>query len=121
MEVVETVITIAEIADLLNGIFDKDGDGQIIPQELTDILKSFNNGETGDNDIEMLLSDIKTSLVSDDNIAYMENVSLRLDTIDERLNSEFIALNDCMGLIATCFLSFFAFKVITWFYNLLSR
>lgn len=121
MEVVETVITISEIADLLCKIFDSDGDGQVIPQELTDVLKSFGNGETGDNDIEALLTDIKTSLVSDDNTAYMENISQRLDTIDERLNAEFIALNDCIGLIATCFLSFFAFKIITWFYNLLSR
>lgn len=56
MEVVETVITIAEIADLLSSIFDGDGDGQVIPQELTDVLKSFNNGETGDNDIEALLT-----------------------------------------------------------------
>ena len=121
MEVVETVITITEIADLLKSIFDSDGDGEIISQDLIDVIDSFGNGEAGDNDIELLLTDIKTSLVSDDNTAYMETVSQRLDTIDERLNAEFIALNDCIGLIATCFLSFFAFKVITWFYNLLSR
>lgn len=121
MEVVGTVITIAEIADLLKSIFDNDGDGQIIPSEITDLLETFSDGEHGNNDIESLLTDIKTSLTADDNTAYMEMVSNRLDVIDERLNAEFIALNDCLGLIATCFLSFFAFKVITWFYNLLSR
>lgn len=121
MEVVETVITITEIADLLNKIFDSDGDGQIIPPELAEVLNSFDNGEIGDNDIEVLLDDIRTSLVTDDSSSYMEIVSQRLDIIDERLDAEFLAVNECFGLIATSLLSFFSFKVITWFYNLVSR
>lgn len=116
-EVLEAVTAVKEVVDVING----NTDGELIPQEVTDVLKSFGDSEQGNNDIEILLTDIKKSLITSDESAYMEMVSNRLDVIDERLNAEFIALNDCLGLIATCFLSFFAFKVITWFYNLLSR
>lgn len=105
MEVVETAITISEIANLLKSIFDSDGDGELIPQEISDLLDTFSDGEQGNNDIETLLVDVNNNL----------------EIIDQRLNAEFMAINDCLGLIATCFLTFFSFKLITWLYNLLSR
>lgn len=120
MEVVETVITIAEIADLLNGIFDKDGDGQIIPQELTDILKSFNNGETGDNDIEMLLADIKSSLTYNEDYTALEEISSRLELIDTRLDTEFIVINEGLGFISACFITFLGWKFFSWLMRLVS-
>ena len=107
MEFVETAITANDIVNAIKQAFGKDGDGSIdiLPQEVTDLLESLSDGEQGNNDIETLLVDVNNNL----------------QVIDQRLNAEFMAINDCLGLIATCFLTFFSFKVITWLYNLLSR
>ncbi len=118
------VITALEIAEVLYEVFDSDGDGQVIPQEAIDVLESFGNSEAGDNDVEALLTDIKNSLVTtytDGEETVTMTVGQRLNIIDERLNAEFITVNDCLGLITTCLLSFFSFKILTWFYNILSR
>lgn len=120
MEVVETVITIAEIADLLSSVFDSDGDGQIIPQEFTDILKSFDNGEIGDNDIEALLTDIKASLTYNEDYTALEEISSRLELIDTRLDTEFIVINEGLGLISACFITSLGWKFFSWLMRLVS-
>lgn len=123
VEIWEAVQTVKDIVDIINE--NTSSGSEAIPQEVVEVLQSFGDGERGNNDIEVLLSDIKSSLISDyvvsDDETYELTISQRLDIIDKRLDSEFITLNDCFGLIATCFLSFFAFKILTWLYDSISR
>ena len=118
IEVYQAIMAVKEVVDIINENTD---DTEVIPQEVIDVLQTFGDSEQGNNDVEALLSDIKTALVSEDDVSYMAYTAERLDIIDQRLNSEFIAVNDCLGLIATCFISFFAFKILTWLYNSISR
>jgi len=122
-EVYEAVQAVKQVVDIIND----NTEGQLIPQEVTEVLKTFGDGSEvsePNNDIEVLLTDIKNCLMTTYTDG-METVTMtaaqRLDIIDDRLNSEFITVNDCLGLMATCMLTFFAFKVVTWFYNLLSN
>lgn len=120
MEVVETVITIAELAELLKNIFDSDGDGEIISQELIDVIDSFGNGEAGDNDIETLLVDIKSSLTYDEDYTALQEISSRLELIDTRLDTEFTVINEGLGLISACFITFLGWKFFAWLMRLFS-
>lgn len=81
------------MAELLSNIFDNDGDGQLIPQDMADLLKSFGNGETGDNDIESLLSNIKASLTYNEDYTALQEISSQLELIDTRLDTEFTVIN----------------------------
>ncbi len=120
MEVVETVITITEIADLLNKIFDSDGDGQIIPPELAEVLNSFDNGEVGDNDIEILLDDIKSSLTYNEDYTALQEISSRLELIDTRLDTEFIVINNGLGLIIASLIAILSWKFFSWLMRIVS-
>ncbi len=123
IEIYEAVQAVKQVVDVI----DDNTNGQLIPQEVTDVLKTFGDGSEisePNNDIEVLLTDIKNCLMTtytDGTETVTMTAAQRLDIIDDRLNSEFITVNDCLGLMATCMLTFFAFKVITWFYNLLSN
>ena len=120
MEVVETVITITEIADLLSKIFDSDGDGQIIPPELVEVLNSFDNGEVGDNDIEILLDDIKSSLTYNEDYTALQEISSRLELIDTRLDTEFIVINNGLGLIIASLIAILSWKFFSWLMRIVS-
>ncbi len=120
MEVVETVITITEIADLLSKIFDSDGDGQIIPPELAEVLNSFDNGEVGDNDIEILLDDIKSSLTYNEDYTALQEISSRLELIDTRLDTEFIVINNGLGLIIASLIAILSWKFFSWLMRIVS-
>lgn len=120
MEVVETVITITEIADLLSKIFDSDGDGQIIPPELAEVLNSFDNGEVGDNDIEILLDDIKSSLTYNEDYTALQEISSRLELIDTRLDTEFTVINNGLGLIIASLISILSWKFFSWLMRIVS-
>lgn len=120
MEVVETVITITEIADLLSKIFDSDGDGQIIPPELAEVLNSFDNGEVGDNDIEILLDDIKSSLTYNEDYTALQEISSRLELIDTRLDTEFIVINNGLGLIIASLIVILSWKFFSWLMRIVS-
>lgn len=120
MEVVETVITISEIADLLSSIFDNDGDGQVIPPELVDVLDSFNNGETGDNDIEALLSDIKASLTYNEDYTALQEISSRLELIDKRIDEEAKTLNTSLSFVCAGIVTIVGWKFFSWLLRLVS-
>ena len=120
MEVIETVITITEIADLLKSIFDSDGDGEVISQELIDVIDSFGNGEAGDNDIETLLVDIKSSLTYNEDYTALQEISSRLELMDTRLDTEFTVLNSSIGFIATGIITIFVWKFFSWIARLAS-
>lgn len=120
MEVVETVITITEIADLLSKIFDSDGDGQIIPPEFAEVLNSFDNGEVGDNDIEILLDDIKSSLTYNEDYTALQEISSRLELIDTRLDTEFIVINNGLGLIIASLIAILSWKFFSWLMRIVS-
>lgn len=114
---VETIFTLAE---LIQALSQSVKNGEMLPQEMIDFLDTLNNGEMGDNDIENLLVEIKNSLVTANDTETI-TISHRLDVIDARLDREFLSLNNCLSMIMTCAFSFFVFKIITWFYNILSR
>lgn len=60
---------------------------------MADLLKSFGNGETGDNDIESLLSNIKASLTYNEDYTALQEISSQLELIDTRLDTEFTVIN----------------------------
>lgn len=120
METVETVITIAEIAELLGSLFDSDGDGQVIPQKAVDVLESFGNSEAGDNDIEILLNDIKASLMYDEKNTALYEISSRLEVIDTRLDKEFEVINRCLGVVIVGLVTIVSWKFFAWIMRLFS-
>lgn len=136
-EIVETVITITEIADLLKSIFDSDGDGELIPQEIKDLLESFSDGELGGNDIEdfletfsdgefesndveVLLSEIKNSLMYDEKYTALSEISSRLELIDTRLDKEFEVINLGFSFIITSIVALLSWKFFGWIIRLVS-
>lgn len=116
----ETVITIAEIAELLNNLFDSDGDGQIIPQEAVDVLESFGNSKAGDNDIEILLNDIKTSLMYDEENTALYEISSRLEVIDTRLDKGFEMISGAFSIVSTALVTLLCWKFFGWLMRLVS-
>lgn len=120
MEVIEVVVSSVEFAVALREVFDSDGDGEIISQELIDVIDSFGNGEAGDNDIETLLVDIKSSLTYNEDYTALQEISSRLKLIDTRLDTEFAVINDCLGFIATGIITIFVWKFFSWISRLAS-
>ena len=118
IEILEILTTIKGVVDLIP--IDEDST-EVIPSELIDMFETLNDGEVGNNDIEVLLSDIRTSLVSEEQQPYLAEVQQRLDIVDQRLNSEFIALNDCLGFMATTLICFVSFKFFNWLFDVVSK
>ncbi len=120
MEGVETVLTAVEIATEIYNAFDKDGDGQIIPKEVIDVLVTLGNGQAGDNDVEALLTDIKASLMYDEENTALYEISSRLEVIDTRLDKEFQAINKGLGIIIVGLITIVVWKFFAWIMRLVS-
>ncbi len=120
MEGAETILTAFDIATEIYKAFDKDGDGQIIPEEAIDVLVTLGNGQAGDNDIEILLNDIKTSLMYDEKNTALYEISSRLEVIDTRLDKEFEVLNRCFGVVIVGLITIVSWKFFGWIMRLVS-
>ena len=81
----ETALQIIEAINAIKGLFDKNSDGsfdgELLPQEVTDLLVSLSDGEQGNNDIETLLVEIKDTLMYDDEYTALSEISSRLPTL----------------------------------------
>lgn len=86
---------------------------------LLEVLETFTDGETN-NDLELQLADIKNSLMYNEDVTALSEISQRLEVIDTRLDREFIALNDCFSFIGTTLLLFVCFKFLNWLVNAFS-
>lgn len=115
-----TVLTAIEIATEIFNKFDSDGDGQVIPQEAVDVLESFGNSEAGDNDIEILLNDIKTSLMYDENNTAFYEISSRLEVIDTRLDKGFEMISGAFSIVSTALVTLLCWKFFGWIMRLVS-
>lgn len=120
----ETALQIIEAINAIKGLFDKNSDGsfdgELLPQEVTDLLVSLSDGEQGNNDIETLLVEIKDSLMYDDEYTALSEISSRLEVIDTRLDKEFEVINDGLGLILTALIAILAWKFFSWIMRLFS-
>ncbi len=116
IEVYEAVQAVKEVVDIIND----NTDGQLIPQEVTDVLKTFGNSQTGDNDIEILLNDIKSSLMYDEKNTALYEISSRLEVIDTRLDKEFEVLNHCFGVVIVGLITIVSWKFFGWIMRLVS-
>lgn len=116
IEVYEAVQAVKEVVDIIND----NTDGQLIPQEVTDVLKTFGNNQTGDNDIEILLNDIKSSLMYDEKNTALYEISSRLEVIDTRLDKEFEVINRCFGVVIVGLITIVSWKFFGWIMRLVS-
>lgn len=122
MEEIQTVLTIIDIVNAITKAFDSDGDGEIevLPQELVDILTTFSDGEQGNNDVENILVEIKDSLMYNEEYTALSEISARMEVIDTRLDKEFDTINYGLGLITTALITLLSWKFFGWLIRLVS-
>lgn len=124
MEEVGTVLEVIQVLNLIKSLFDKnndgDFDGELIPQEVTDVLKTLGDGEQGNNDVENILIEIKNSLMYNEEYTALSEISSRLELIDTRLDTEFDVINDGMGLIIVSLITILSWKFFGWLVRLVS-
>ncbi len=116
IEVFEAVTAVKEVVDVISG----NTDGELIPQEVIDVLKSFGDSEQGNNDIEILLTDIKDSLMYNEDYTALQEISSRLELIDTRLDTEFIVINNGLGLIIASLIAILSWKFFSWLMRIVS-
>lgn len=93
----ETAVTIVEVYQILTQIQELLSDDTELPAEVVDVLKTFGDGENGNNDIEKTLVDIRDSLMYDEENTAIYELSSRLEVIDTRLDREFECINFGLG------------------------
>ncbi|MBE6846167.1 MAG: hypothetical protein E7508_10810 [Ruminococcus sp.] len=106
-DVLTAIETVQEVVDVIN---ENTNDG--LPAEFTD-------GEAN-TDLEVYLSDISNALMYDEENTALYEISSRLEVIDTRLDTEFLVLNECFGLISTVLLTFLSIKFFEWVSNTFS-
>lgn len=120
----EMFFQIIEAINAIKGLFDKNSDGnfdgELLPQEVTDLFASLSDGEQGNNDIENILVEIKDSLMYDENYTALSEISSRLELIDTRLDTEFEVINNGMGLIIVSLITILSWKFFGWLFRLVS-
>lgn len=121
---VTTALEIIEAINAIKGLFDKNSDGsfdgELLPQEVTDLLVSLSDGEQGNNDIETLLVEIKDTLMYDDEYTALSEISSRLELIDTRLDKEFEVINLGFSFIITSIVALLSWKFFGWIIRLVS-
>lgn len=115
----EEVVTILEVYNLCNEIKDFVSDDVDLPTEVIEVLKTFGDGENGNNDIEKTLVDIRDSLMYDEENTAIYELSSRLEVIDTRLDREFECINFGLGLISSTLLVMVAWRFLSWLYRIL--
>lgn len=122
MEEVTTVITVIDFVNAIKQAFGSspDDDIEVLPQEVIDLLSSLSDGEQGNNDIEALLTDIKSSLTYNEDYTALQEISARMEVIDTRLDNEFKELNSSLGFISTGIITIFVWKFFSWISRLAS-
>lgn len=117
LEIWELLQTIKTVVDVID---ENTQDTEVIPQEVVDVLQSFGDSEQGNNDIEALLSDIKSSLMYDEDNTALYELSSRLEVIDTRLDLEFEVLNFGISVIGSVLLATVSIKFLSWIYRFIS-
>ncbi len=116
VEVYQAIQTVKEVLDVVN---DNTDDG-FFPVEVADVLMTLSDGESGNNDVEILLQDIKESLMYDEENTALYEISSRLELIDTRINTEFQLANSFFGFVASALLAILSCKFFSWVANLCS-
>lgn len=119
-EQVEEVVTILEVYNLCNEIKEFVSDDVDLPVDVIEVLKTFGDGENGNNDIEKTLVDIRDSLMYDNENTSLSEISSRLEVIDTRLDLEFECLNYGIGVIGSVLLAYTSMKFLSWIYRFLA-
>jgi len=103
-EVMQAIQAVQEVVDVINDNTDE----LFLPPETIDVLdKMDDNSDEPNTDIEVLLTQIRDSLVTDYEVisesgetSYLSlTVSERLDIIDRRLDTEFVTLNNAFSVL----------------------
>lgn len=115
----EEVVTILEVYNLCTDIVGYVSDDVDLPSEVIDILMTFGDGESGNNDIENTLVEIRDSLMYDEENTAIYELSSRLEVIDTRLDREFECINFGLGLISSTLLAMASWRFLSWLYRIL--
>ncbi len=96
-EVYEALQALDGVVDIINENTD---DTEVLSRELVDVLNTFSDGEEGSNDVELILQDIRNSLVVYDEDGNIKTTAIeQLQIIDNRLDTEFIVINNAFSLL----------------------
>lgn len=124
METVVEVVEILQVVKYIKDLFDKNGDGDfdgdLLPQEVTDVLKTLGDGEQGNNDVENILIEIKNSLMYNEEYTALSEISSRLELIDTRIDREFEVINTSFSFVITSIVALFSWKFFGWLMRLFS-
>lgn len=112
----ETAITIAEVYDLVSNVYDivsSEVDNQVV----VDFVKTLTDSEKGNNDLELILTDIRDSLQYNEDYTALQEISSRMELIDTRLDLEFECLNFGIGVIGSVLLAYASMKFLSWIFR----
>lgn len=89
-----------------------------MPVDVVEILKTFGDGEEGNNDIEQTLVEIKNSLQYDEQYTALEEISSRLEVIDKRLDYGVRNLTNGLCMIVAVLYAYVSWRFLQWIYNI---
>lgn len=114
----EEVVTLLEVYNAVNEVKELVGS----ETDLSTILDIIDNSIDGEinTDEERLLSEIRDSLMYDENATALSEISSRLELIDARLDTEFQVLNYGIGVIGSVLLAFTSMKFLSWIFRFIT-
>lgn len=114
----EEVVTLVEVFNICTSILDFVEDDVDLPVDVVEILKTFGDGEEGNNDIEQTLVEIKNSLQYDEQYTALEEISSRLEVIDTRLDYGFTSISLGLSAIISAIYAYATWRFLQWIYNI---
>ena len=112
----ETAVTVAEVYQLVSSVYDIVAD-KADEQVMIDFVTSLSDGEKGNNDLELILTDIRDSLQYNEDYTALQELSSRMELIDTRLDLEFECLNFGIGVIDSVLLAYASMKFLSWIFR----
>lgn len=112
----EEVITILEVYNAVQEVKELIGSDDTSLSTIVDLLDNSIDGEVN-TDEERLLSEIKDSLMYNEDTTAISEISSRLELMDKRLDTEFTVLNYGIGVIGSVLLAYTSMKFMSWVFR----
>ena len=112
----EEVITILEVYNAVQEVKQLIGSDDTSLSTIVDLLDNSIDGEVN-TDEERLLSEIKDTLMYNEDTTAIAEISSRLELIDARLDTEFTVLNYGIGVIGSVLLAYTSMKFMSWVFR----
>ena len=115
----EEVITILEVYNAVQEVKELVGSDDTSLSTIVDLLDNTTDGEIN-TDEERLLSEIKETLMFNEDTTAIAEISSRLELMDKRLDTEFTVLNYGIGVIGSVLLAYTSMKFMSWVFRFIT-